>query len=119
SRALVFDAKGRVIAQAQRAIALQRLGEDRVEQDANEILASVREAVAEVLAADAVRRGIIASAGLATQRSSVVAWDRESGRPLSPVLSWQDRRGAAGLAHLAPHAGAIKERTGLPLSPHY
>lgn len=119
SRALVFDASGQLVAQVQRPVALLRHGADRVEQDAGEILASVNAVVAEVLASAALHGRTIANAGLATQRSSVVAWDRHSGEPLSPVLSWQDRRGADWLAHFAAHAHIIKQRTGLPLSPHY
>lgn len=119
SRALVFDASGEVIAQAQCPVTLQRQGADRVEQDASEILASVNGVTEEVLASEVMRGKVVTSAGLATQRSSVVAWDRHSGEPLSPVLSWQDRRGAHWLAQFEPHASLIKGRTGLPLSPHY
>ena len=59
------------------------------------------------------------TAALATQRSTIVCWDRESGRALSPVISWQDRRAAHRLRALVPHAGEVKRKTGLPLSPHY
>jgi glycerol kinase len=61
----------------------------------------------------------IAAAGLATQRSSVVCWDRVTGEALSPVLSWQDRRAADWLAGFTRHAKAIHWETGLFLSPHY
>jgi glycerol kinase len=61
----------------------------------------------------------ITAAALATQRSSVVCWDKESGTALSPILSWQDRRTAVELESLANHGAEIRQRTGLPLSPHY
>ena len=69
--------------------------------------------------------------GIATQRSTVLFWDRSSGRPLTPAYSWQDLRGEALCARLAS-AGArssgrerpddpygFAARTGLRLSPHY
>jgi glycerol kinase len=56
---------------------------------------------------------------MATQRSSVLAWDRITGMPLSPVLSWQDRRVADRLLTMMGHDQHIREVTGLHLSPHY
>jgi glycerol kinase len=61
----------------------------------------------------------IAAVGLATQRSSIVCLERTSGRPLSPVISWQDRRAAAWLAAQGLDAKFVRQETGLPLSPHY
>jgi len=119
TRALAFDAQGRVRASASRPVSLQGYGSDRVEQDAAEIMASVHQVVDQVLAEPDVRRRGVAAAGLTTQRSSVVAWDRDTGEPLAPLLSWQDRRVASWLAAFQEHATAIKARTGLRLSPHY
>ena len=119
SRALVFDQQGQQVAQAYAAISTQRIGDDRVEHDANEIVDSLRiviDEVANTLGADTAR---VQAAGLATQRSSVVCWSRRTGQPLSPVLSWQDRRNAALVDQLLPHQHEIQKHTGLVLSPHY
>lgn len=117
SRALLFEADGRLIAAAEAAVALRRPAPDRAEHDPEELLASVRRAVGEVLRETGGRT--VAAAGLAVQRSSVVCWDRRDGQALSPVLSWQDRRNAEWLQGLSAHADDIRRRTGLPLSPHY
>jgi len=119
TRALVFDRQGREIGQARVPVDLQRHGEDRVEQSPRQILHSTQTAVETVLGMPAVATGRVSTAGLATQRSSVLAWDRDSGAPLSPVLSWQDRRSGAALDALTAHAARIREVTGLRLSPHY
>ena len=119
TRALAFDASGRVQAAAHCPVTLRRRGPDRAEQDAREIVASLHQVVRHILAEDVVRRAGIAQAGLASQRSSVAAWDRETGEPLAPVISWQDRRAAGWLAQFAGNEPVIKEKTGLPLSPHY
>lgn len=120
SRAIAFDRSGEVVASASVPVAERREGEDRVEQDPEELVDSLRAAVRECvssLGTDGASR--IACAGLATQRSSIACWDRESGEALSPVLSWQDRRAKDRLDALAARSDEIRERTGLRLSPHY
>jgi len=118
SRAILFDSRGRIVAAAKRAVATRRIGAHRVEHDPEEMVASFEETIASVLAA-VPRSTRIEAAGLATQRSSLVCWDRLSGEPLSPVLSWQDRRTHAWLRRLDARAASVHRRTGLVLSPHY
>lgn len=117
SRACLFDGDGQLVATARQTIATRQPAPDRVEHDAVEIADSLRRVTAECLAQAPGYE--VRHAGLATQRSSIVCVEAGSLRPLSPVLSWQDRRNAAWLARLAPHAAAIRALTGLPLSPHY
>lgn len=119
SRALVYDRRGALAAQASVDIATHHPAGDRVEHDPAELVASLKRAIEQVCAALGPHAREIASAGLATQRSSIVCWDRETGAALSPVLSWQDRRAAGWLTTYAPHAKAIERITGLKLSPHY
>lgn len=119
TRALAIDESGRAQTTAYQAVTLTRRGPAMVEQDPRQILASVRQVITAIRADETVRSRGIVTAGLATQRSSVIAWDKRSGEPLCPVLSWQDRRAAAQLDALRPYAGRIKQCTGLPLSPHY
>jgi glycerol kinase len=57
--------------------------------------------------------------GLASQRSTFLVWDRKSSAPLTPLISWQDRRAAAWCERHAPCADTIARKTGLRLSPHY
>jgi len=120
SRALVVDAAGRILASGARDIGLARPQPGWAEQDGEEAVASVFEAAATALAALGARKAEVTRAGLACQRSSAVCWDRESGRALSPVFSWQDRRAHAWIASLEPaHGEAVHRKTGLYLSPHY
>jgi len=112
----VFDEAGRVVARAERRVEARSPGPDRLEYDAEALFASVLEAAREALEK---APGPVRAAALATQRSNVACWDRETGRPLAPVLGWQDRRGAGFLRALAPLAQEIHARTGLFLSPHY
>lgn len=119
SRALLIDREGGIRFSATTGVALQRIETERVEQDAREIVVSVRKVVDEALAY-AVREGLaIRCAALASQRSTVVAWDAATGDPLHPALSWQDTRAKPQLQRFAETAGRVDEITGLRLSPHY
>jgi glycerol kinase len=79
-----------------------------VEQDAEEILEAVVSAAREALGSERVD-----AVGLDHQGESVVAWDGATGRPLSPVITWQDKRGAPLLD------GVDVRRTGLPADPYF
>lgn len=116
TKGAVFDAEGRVLATASVAVAHRTAGE-RLEQDPLALLGSVREVLARLSAA-----GPLAAFALACQRSTCLLWERDSGAPLTPALSWQDRGEAAAAAALEEEPGVAEEvarRTGLRLSPHY
>jgi glycerol kinase len=119
SRALVFDSCGRTLTTAFAAIGTTRNALGHVEHDAEEILAATRQAIDDVAQNLGGRAAEIVAAGIGTQRSTVVCWDRVSGIALSPAISWQDRRNAAWLQRFAARADWIKTKTGLVLSPHY
>ncbi|KPL26559.1 MAG: hypothetical protein AMJ72_12465 [Acidithiobacillales bacterium SM1_46] len=116
SRAIVFDASGQPEVSAEHPIATRRPTPDQVEHDPEEIIGSVRHALQALGRPPGTR---INAAGLATQRSSIVCWDRVTGEALSPVISWQDRRAAETLIPLASEQADIHRRTGLMLTPHY
>ena len=83
-----------------------------VEQDGEALLANVARCL-EAAGADVV--------GLANQGESCLAWDARDGRPLGPVISWQDDRTADVTAALvAEGAGPeVMARAGLPLDPYF
>ncbi len=119
SRALVFDDRGALQARAVVETRERRFPPDRVEQDGNELAGSLRRAAEEAIVSLGGRAANIVAAGLASQRSSVVCWNRETGETLSPVLSWQDRRAHEWLQQFQAREEKIRERTGLVLSAHY
>ena len=119
SRAMAFDTRGRELAAAHVPVATSRDGADVVEQDPVELVRSLQVAAQDACDVEATRALPALAAGLATQRSTIVCWERSSGRPLTSAISWQDRRNAAWLERLNPAAAAIREKTGLVLSPHY
>lgn len=119
SRAIVFDRQGNIITQAERAIRTLTPHTDWVEHDPEEMVKSVEEAIHAALEQLGDRKQQLVSAGMATQRSSIVCWDKNSGAALSPIISWQDRRQHQWLKQFVAHNTAIHHKTGLFLSPHY
>jgi glycerol kinase len=57
--------------------------------------------------------------GLCSQRSSFLIWDQASGKPLTPLISWQDTRGAGSCTALQSQETLITGLTGLRLTPYY
>lgn len=119
SRALIFDAGGKTIASAECAVTTYTPEADWVEHDSEEMIASIETAISEAVTQSGARQSQITAAGLATQRSSIVCWDKSSGRALSPIISWQDRRNAQWLAQLSLDQQSLHNLTGLFASPHY
>jgi len=119
SRAIVFDARGNFITQAEQTIQTLTPEADRVEHDPVELLQATRQAIHQAIAQLGDGKSRLKAAGLATQRSSIACWNKHTGEPLSPILSWQDRRQADWLQQFQPHGERIHYKTGLFLSPHY
>ena len=61
----------------------------------------------------------VAAVALANQGETVLAWDRSSGRPLTPAVVWQDRRAESICASLSGSADTVAQRTGLVLDPYF
>jgi glycerol kinase len=77
-------------------------------------------AVAEQVLNECVAQaGDCRSLGLCSQRSSFLIWEQGTGQPLTPLISWQDNRGAASCEALRKHKNVIRSLTGLPLTPYY
>src|SRR5205085_11556751 len=117
-KAILFDADLRPLREARREKPLAHPRRGWVEQDPQLVLDAVVEAVAEVLdgAPDAV-----AACGLDHQGESVLAWDAESGAPLTPIVTWQDKRSQEVLDRLERDglADEVRERSAMPLDPYF
>ena len=119
SRAIVFNHSGEMLACAYTEIKTQHPENYFVEHNANEVIESVNTATLQVLEKIGDKKKHIISAGLATQRSNVVCWNKETGEALSPIISWQDRRNTKWLDQINDQNELIHKTTGLFLSPHY
>jgi glycerol kinase len=119
SRAVLFDGTGTAIAESHVPVTTTHGDDGFIEHDPLELTRSLRCAATDVCESRAASGRDIGAAGLATQRSTIVCWERSSGRALTGAISWQDRRNAEWLDRLRPQAAEIRRLTGLVLSPHY
>ncbi len=87
----------------------------RYESDASAYAATADAVLAECLSHAQNRPPL----GLCSQRSSFLIWERASGRPVTPLISWQDGRGAESCIALRDREAFIRSLTGLPLTPYY
>lgn len=113
SRALVFDARGRLRVQARRQLATRHPRPGWAEQDPEAVWASqleaAREAVRAVGGASRVR-----AIAIANQRETSIVWERSNLRPIGPAIVWHCRRTADRAAALGEaHGGEFRRRTGL------
>jgi len=117
SRALLFDEQGNQVASARQVVDLNRFDDGRVEQDANQLVSSVKNVIKKVLDSLDDTDHVVAC-GLATQRSTVLNWASD-GTVNGAALSWQDVRGSDLIKTLSGDEPEIKKLSGLPLSAHY
>ena len=117
-KAVLYDADLRPLAEARREKPLAHPRPGWVEQDPQDVLVAVVDAVAELLR-EADRE--VAACGLDHQGESVLAWDAQSGDPLTPIVTWQDKRSQEALDRLEAtgRAGEVRRRSGLPLDPYF
>ncbi|MGH3488356.1 MAG: FGGY family carbohydrate kinase [Actinopolymorphaceae bacterium] len=112
SKAILVGTDGSVLAVASAPVGLSLPRPGWTEQDAEQIWTSVLTAVRDCLGA--VDRTEVIGVALATQRESVVGWHRATGRPVGPLIGWQDVRTAAWCESLpASVDGLARSRTGL------
>jgi glycerol kinase len=113
---LVIGRDGAVLGRAYRELTQHYPRPGWVEHDPHELLAGVRDAAREAIAAAGTTPVAV---GITNQRETVVLWDRRTGEAVHRAIVWQDRRTAERCATLAGDAAWIRERTGLVTDPYF
>jgi glycerol kinase len=119
TKAFLVDAAGSIVKESARPLSIAYPQPAWVEQDATEIWQSSREALAEVLAG--MPSGRVVAVAVTNQRESVLAWERGSGQPLGPCITWQCHRSAPFCAELRRRGltDRIYRLTGLTVDPMF
>ncbi|MBR5739102.1 MAG: glycerol kinase, partial [Lachnospiraceae bacterium] len=90
------------------------------EQDAEEIWESVLSTVSEACRTAGITPGEITCLGLANVGETVVLWDRQTGKPVYPAITWQDRRTAEYCEELDRKYGDfVRERAGIGIDSYF
>jgi glycerol kinase len=110
-RAVVVSSDGAVSSAAHRKAALHTPQAGRVEQDCVAILADARIVMDQALTAAELGNDDLIAFGITSQRGNIVLWDATTGAPLTPLVSWQDLRGAARAVELQSLGFAVTHQT--------
>ncbi len=102
-----FDAQnGRLISQAGRRLPVQSFPDGGQEQQINSLHRAFQEAVTEVQNQLGARWKSVAGIGLAAQGGSTIIADRTTGKPLTPMILWNDGRSFRYARRLVEHSPA-------------
>lgn len=116
TKAVVVAADGAVLGLCEVPVHPRYSEGGAVEQDPHALLESVLEAGRSAIEKSRASVDVVT---LANQGETVLAWDPDSGQPLSDMIVWQDRRSESICKELAGHKELVEERTGLVLDPYF
>ena len=116
-RAAAVRPDGSFAAQCYTPLVPVRPAEGLSEYKAEELLEATRRVLHAVL--EEVGPQQVAALAVASQRSTVVLWDKTTGRSVGPVLTWEDGRAQAQAAQAAISQEEIHTKTGLYKTPFF
>jgi glycerol kinase len=121
SRAIVFDASGAVVAQAQAEFPQAYPAPGWVEHDPEAIWTTTLDTARAALMRAEARGGRVVAIGVTNQRETTLIWERATGKAIHPAIVWQDRRTAPLCRKLreAGHEALVQAKTGLVLDPYF
>ncbi len=121
TKAVLFDARGKVLDQASRSHRQIYPQPGWVEHDAEEIWKNVLAVVREIARRNPKKVSQLAGLSIANQRETVVVFDRVTGKPLHNAIVWQCRRGTTICENLKRrgHGEMIRRKTGLMVDTYF
>lgn len=121
SRAILFNKQGSIVHLAQKEFVQYYPKPGWVEHDAEEIWQSQLEVMNQVVREAGISFKDIHALGITNQRETTVIWDKETGKPISNAIVWQDKRTSALCDELkvGEHANYITETTGLVIDSYF
>ena len=121
SRCIIFDAKGAIVAMAQKEHRQIFPRPGWVEHDALEIWANVNGVVAAAVARMGIGPADLAAVGITNQRETTLIWNKATGAPIANAIVWQDTRTDRLVAELGGSEGQdrFRARCGLPLATYF
>lgn len=115
SKAIVVDDDG-IHAIVEKTVHLTHLPEGGVEQDPEELYSSIVDAGREAVEQAGKP---IEGVALANVGETVLAWDPETGQPLTPCINWMDKRSQGIVDRLEDKQDRIHELTALVLDTYF
>ena len=121
SRSIVFDARGQIVAMAQREFRQIYPQPGWVEHDPEELWTSQLATAQEALAKAGLSASQLAAIGITNQRETTVVWNRSTGQPIYNAIVWQDRRAEPTCAALRARGlePTFRAKTGLIVDAYF
>ena len=121
ARAILFDRESNIISVAQHEFPQYYPYPGWVEQEPMEIYANQYAALTECIAKSGIDPEEIAAVGITNQRETVIAWNKNTGKPICRAIVWQCRRTADICDKLTDdgHGDYIRKTTGLRIDPYF
>ena len=91
--AMIVEIDGSVLGRAIGRYQLNYPAPGLVEQDPEDLWSITVETISQALSNAGLKAGDLKGLGITGQRATTIVWERGSGRPLGPAISWQDQRG--------------------------
>lgn len=121
SRVIIYDEKCNVVSMAQEEYKQIYPKPGYVEHDPMDILSSSRSVISVAITRAKIKLSEIATMGIANQRETIIAWNKETGEPLYNAIVWQCHRTADYCEKLKKdgYEKMIHEKTGLKIDPYF
>lgn len=119
TKALLFDEQCKLVGRSDIAHKQYYPKEGYVEHDAEEIYQNTVEAIRQVVGQQPPATSY--SLAITNQRETVVVWNKNTGKPISKAVVWQDTRGAEICRQLREDGKnqMIQEKSGLLIDPNF
>jgi glycerol kinase len=121
TKAVLFDAQGRVLDKASRDHRQIYPQPGWVEHDAEEIWRNVLAVIREVAGRNQNKLAQLACLSITNQRETILVFDRATGKPLHNAIVWQCRRGDPVCQKLREqgHEDLVRNKTGLKIDTYF
>ena len=117
TRVIAFKDPNTILSVAQKPLPISHPNLGWAEQDPSLMWQLTRTCLDQVISR--VGASNVHAIGITNQRETAIAWQKSSGKPIAPAISWQCRRTKSRCNDLLPYASMIKEKTGLPVDPYF
>lgn len=121
TKAILADSDGEIVHKAFLPHEQIVSPEGWVSHDGEEIFRNSVQVIRQLVENAAIPKTGIAAIGISNQRETTVAWDRETGKPVTHAIVWQCSRAKEITDEITDEnfRRSVRQKTGIPLSPYF
>ena len=119
-KASMWNCSGNILASSYTGLGKTHNKGSVVEQDPIEVWDKIMKMASETMKIKGNALESLIGVGITNQRESVLAWDSETMKPISKIISWQDRRTSTEACAIRKnHGGEVEDLSGLVVDPYF